>query len=722
MRRHAASRSAAHADAMWFGVAPVTPPHVRRREERYQQEQLEVQPGAGGSGAALCSPRGRAGAGASVSVSASPCPSPSVTPRARELPLVTGRHTGGGGMSGLRALSLSPRGHASASDGRADAGGRGRRRPRVPVQSPRRSGPAPLSTSDQCQQQDEEEAPEDASTRESGKSRGRRRSALDEAPDAGNQRAAGGAAGGDSAWTTKEQSERGPDAVASRPTTRSSSTASSTTRPRQERWAFVWWEALPLDAQSAHQAPVSDSPNPAMPRSRRASRRLSRADAAAVPASSVDTPATPYGGLLLPFLSRIGERLSFSRGSAGATAATTSTLPESLVGHTSSVCALAASDDRVIVSCSRDGLVKLWSRVTFTCLQTLSGHDDNVSCVDVQGNWLVSGSHDTTLRLYHRRRRRSLLGTEESHAGGCEFELHCVLRGHMGHVTKVQLPETLPGLALSCSDDATLRLWSAKLAQCVLVLSLHTSRVTCFTVYPIDSGESTAAMGDFLVCSGAADAAVCFWEVLSTSRANQRGDELGSHDDPHVLRSRACHVHRSTVQCVAVVTGDPAASTTAGVSSSTSFTPLLVSGSNDGTIQLFNLLTFEHLALLHDCQAPVYALAATSSGRLVSATRDGRLLVFGDVPRFFAAPPRDRPLVELKVAPTWLSSLQLRGDLVACCGEDTLYIASIAVGAGSVLRAIDTKHGFINCVRWIHSRAVVTCGQDHVVKLWNTAA
>jgi len=467
---------------------------------------------------------------------------------------------------------------------------------------------------------------------------------------------------------------------------------------------------------------VSDSPNPAMPRSRRASRRLSRADAATMPASSVDTPATPYGGLLLPFLSRIGERFSFSRGSAAMTAATTSTQPENLVGHASSVCALAASDDRVLVSCSRDGLVKIWSRVTFTCLQTLSGHDDNVSCVDVQGNWLVSGSHDTTLRLYHRRRRRSLLGTEENHAGGSEFELHCVLRGHMGHVTKVQLPETLPGFVLSCSDDATLRLWSAELAQCVIALSLHTSRVTCFTVYPIDSRESTTAIGDFLICSGAADATVCFWEVLSVSRANQRGGELGSHGDLQVLRSRACHVHRSTVQCVAIVAEDPVASTIPGASSSTSITPLLVSGSNDGTIQLFNLLTFEHLALLYDCQAPVYALAVASSGRLVSATRDGRLLVFSDVLRFFALPPRSRPPVELKVAPTWLSSLQLRGDLVACCGEDTLYIASIAVGAGSVLRAIDTKHGFINCVRWIHSRAVITCGQDIVVKLWNTTS
>lgn len=455
-----------------------------------------------------------------------------------------------------------------------------------------------------------------------------------------------------------------------------------------------------------------------MPRSRRASRRFSRGDAAAIASAIFDTPVTPHGGSLLPFLSRIGERCSFSRGIGTAAASAANDQSENLVGHVSSVCALATSDDRVLVSCSRDGLVKIWSRVSFNCLQTLSGHDDNVSCVDIRGEWLVSGSHDATLRLYRRHRRRSTLATNDTHAGGPEFELHCVFRGHTGHVTKVHLPETLPGLVLSCSDDATLRLWSAELAQCVLVLSLHTSRVTCFTVYLIaNSSERAAATGDYVVCSGAADAAVCFWEILSGTQANQRDGEHGSHGDLQIVRSRACHAHRSTVQCVAVVASEDAATSATAVSASA--TPLLVSGSNNGTIQLFNLLNFEHLAQLYNCKSPVYTLAAAPTDRLVCSTRDGRLLVFSDVLRHCMAPPRSQAPTELKVAPTWLPSLQLRGDLVVCCGEDTLYIVSISPGAEAVVRAIETKHSFINCVRWVHSRAVITCGQDNVIKLWN---
>lgn len=48
---------------MWFGVAPVTPPHVRRRDERLQQD-LQVSPASASAsvGLAAASPRPRAAA------------------------------------------------------------------------------------------------------------------------------------------------------------------------------------------------------------------------------------------------------------------------------------------------------------------------------------------------------------------------------------------------------------------------------------------------------------------------------------------------------------------------------------------------------------------------------------------------------------------------------------------------------------------------------------
>lgn len=453
------------------------------------------------------------------------------------------------------------------------------------------------------------------------------------------------------------------------------------------------------------------------PRSRRASRRASRSNEACA-AATVDRQAPSELGSLLPLLYRASEQRQPSKGATTtAPKLIVAARPETLVGHVSSVCALNTIDDNVLVSGSGDGLVKIWSRISFTCVQTLSGHEDNVSCIDAHGDWLVSGSHDTTLRVYRRKRRRSTYGDNCQSDESTEYELHGVCRGHTGHVTKVQIPETIATHVASCSDDATLRVWNAELSQCVLILSGHTSRVTCFAICQL-SWCKIESRWLYTICSGAADASVCLWRVHQPVLENQleagRRRDFGLDLDLEVVESCIWHVHKSTVQCVAVV---------GGVGSSVSSTggdhvgaPLLVSGSNDGTIQLFNLQTLEHLGKLHNCKSPVYALAATPSGRLICSTRDGRLLLFASEDWFSIAP--GLAPVELNVAPTWLSSLQLRGDLVACCGEDVLYVVSTVGSALAVLLAVETNHSFINCVRWVHSRALLTCGQDTTIRLW----
>lgn len=218
---------------MWFSVAPVTPPHVRRRAERYQQEHPEQQQQLSGG---ACSPRGAS------------CSSPS--PRARSLPLATSRRATTESKSESRAAHLSPREHVSASSAAEDCSDgkdrslTGRRRQRAPMQSPRRNDRvalASLSVSDQSRQQDDEE-PDAPPMRELAKSRGWRQSNLEQATDRGNQLSAGEPALNSSGWSSKEQEGRDPDAVDARLTSvaaRLSSSSSSTTRPKQERCAFM---------------------------------------------------------------------------------------------------------------------------------------------------------------------------------------------------------------------------------------------------------------------------------------------------------------------------------------------------------------------------------------------------------------------------------------------------------------------------------------------------
>lgn len=358
--------------------------------------------------------------------------------------------------------------------------------------------------------------------------------------------------------------------------------------------------------------------------------------------------------------------------SARATSATLSLRlqpqPENLVGHTSSVCAVAAHDDRYLVSCSIDGSVKIWSRVSWRCLHTLFGHRDTVAYVALHARWLVSGSHDTTLRVY-----------------SCvdSFRLCHVLAGHSAHVTNVQFALGAPHLIVSCADDATLRVWSAELGHCLFVLRGHASRVTCFVTH--------AAR----ICSGGADAAICFWDVPLI--ASSGTDTAMRSQDIHA--TRVLRVHSATIQTL--------------VTSALPDATFVLSGSSDGSIQLFNLDTAEHVHCVGRAHASIYSMCALGSNALVCSTGDGRVVRISDV--HSAA----RVVTELRVASQWISMLQLRGQTLVCTSEDALYV--VDTDQLRVMSVIDAQHGFVTSVSWLHARALVSSGQDNVIKIWRLA-
>ncbi|KAF4034972.1 WD domain G-beta repeat [Phytophthora infestans] len=371
-------------------------------------------------------------------------------------------------------------------------------------------------------------------------------------------------------------------------------------------------------------------------------------------------------------IERLEEGNNSSREWSTAPAPFASLHPEHLVGHVASVCALVAHDDRFIVSCSVDGSVKVWSQVTLECLQTIYGHGDVVSCLDLNGRWLVSGSHDNTLRLYD--------------CTTSSFRLLYILTGHSGHVTQVRLLSSLPNCILSCSDDNALRLWNAELGQLLYELRAHHSRVTCVDVQPSH------------ICSGAADGSVCFWDVSSLRLSLTPLSDLPC--------TGIYYVHKSTVQCII----DMGSSRTTVNSELCS---VVVTGSNDGTIQLFSATSFEHLGRLDHAGSPIYAAVSLSNDRLLCSTKDGRLLLYGNVLRS----KHRKPPAVLQLTAQWISSLQVCGDLVACSSEEVLYI--VDASRLCITLAFETQHSFITCTRWIHKHALITAGQDNVIKLWH---
>ncbi|XP_068633818.1 F-box/WD repeat-containing protein 7 isoform X2 [Battus philenor] len=113
----------------------------------------------------------------------------------------------------------------------------------------------------------------------------------------------------------------------------------------------------------------------------------------------------------------------------------------------------------------------------------MRGHDDHViTCLQFYGNRILSGSDDTTLKVW------------SAITGKC---LHTLV-GHSGGVWSSQM---VGDLVISGSTDRTLRVWNAKTGQCLKVLAGHTSTVRCMHLY------------QNRVVSGSRDATLRVWSI-----------------------------------------------------------------------------------------------------------------------------------------------------------------------------------------------------------------
>ncbi|CAN5543283.1 NB-ARC domain-containing protein [soil metagenome] len=266
-----------------------------------------------------------------------------------------------------------------------------------------------------------------------------------------------------------------------------------------------------------------------------------------------------------------------------------------LVGHTGAVRDVKFHcDGTLVVSGSTDKTARVWHVQTGQLLHTLLGHDATVTTVafSPDGAILATGSHDQTVRLWNW------------HA---EQVLH-ILRGHAGSVVTIVFspcPLAWCGLSrsvfVSGSLDQTLGIWDAHSGEQLGSLTGHSA--------PVISAVFSA--NGALLISGSDDQTIRVWKMGEPGSGVQAIDR----QEQMVVCGQTIRVlygHYGVVNALAVAPPSLAGQ------------ELLVSGSYDKTVRLWDLHTGHTLAILRGHSKWLQALVFTPAARLLASGSDGQ--------------------------------------------------------------------------------------------------
>ena len=300
-------------------------------------------------------------------------------------------------------------------------------------------------------------------------------------------------------------------------------------------------------------------------------------------------------------------------------------------GHYSFITALLlTADEEMCISAASDGLVKVWSLTELREVATLTGHAHWVNCLALSPDQVhcISGSADSTLRQWSLEPRinhcdfpagcappstENVPKTRGKESCTSEDEVTCVaaagdqflsgssdssvklwsaterklvaeFAGHKGGITCLAVG---PGdqVFVSGSTDSTLRLWNLEKGSEVALFVGHTERVNCVVITP---------NGAFCI-SGSADSSLILWSLTDLCQVST----LTGHSD--------------WIDCL-VISADGR---------------YCASGSRDLSIRLWGVEEVEEVAVFEGHTADIYCLAFAPKGDvLVSGSADNLVKVW----------------------------------------------------------------------------------------------
>jgi WD40 repeat protein len=267
---------------------------------------------------------------------------------------------------------------------------------------------------------------------------------------------------------------------------------------------------------------------------------------------------------------------------------------ETLKGHTQLVRSVAFSPDgKTMASSSGDNTIKLWDVVSHSEIATLRGHTKLVRSVafSPDGKTLASASSDSTIKLWDVASHKELE----------------TLKGHKGEIYSVAFSPDGTTVASGGGLDKIIKLWDVASRSEVGELGKpnklgkresHNNAVYCVAFSP--DGKTLA--------SGSIDNTIKLWDVASR-------DEITMLPRQTEGVNPVLPGHTKGVNSVAFSFGGK----------------MLASGSDDGTIKLWDLASYKELAELRDRNNRIRSVAFSPDGKMLASGSDDSTVKLWDV-------------------------------------------------------------------------------------------
>ncbi|KAI8646875.1 quinon protein alcohol dehydrogenase-like superfamily [Parasitella parasitica] len=298
----------------------------------------------------------------------------------------------------------------------------------------------------------------------------------------------------------------------------------------------------------------------------------------------------------------------------------TGQLIRTLTGHTRCVRALQF-DEAKLVTGSMDHTLKIWNWQTGKCIRTLEGHTGGVLSLNFNSRLMATGSTDHTIRVWNFS------------AGEC-----CTLTGHTEWVNSVRFCQE-GTILVSASDDSTIRLWDVQTRSCLQVLKGHVGQVQIAVPSPIgfthrfDTEEDDGYLKSLSRSSSLPELQPgCAAETAHSNLAAQEKKNVVKQDPPSTAVS--------------------------------SKNPIIVSGSLDNTIKLWDMVTGKCIRTLFGHVEGVWSLAYDTL-RIVSGSHDktARVWDLGSGKCMYALEGHGGPVTAVGLSDTKIISTSDDGDV-----------------------------------------------------------